>query len=189
MSGKPVGTSAVMRRWSILTCSITSHRSTTNTTGPESDYTRVSPPSSTSSDHEAGGRSGCFPQIRPTAPPPISTTCLIHSTLGKWWKMGHRYGFWRTKVVLRHPSRLRWVEWLPWVGVLATAAAYGAGSPLWWLGGALYAAVLFAEGLRNARSGASFLLGVPFCLMMLHASFSVGLIDGFLRRGRPASDR
>lgn len=111
------------------------------------------------------------------------------TTLGKWWKMGHRYGFWRTKVVLRHPSRLRWVEWLPWAGILATAAAYGAGSPLWWVGGALYAGVLFAEGLRNARSGASFVLGVPLCLVMLHASFSVGLIDGFLRRGRPASDR
>lgn len=111
------------------------------------------------------------------------------TTLGKWWKMGHRYGFWRTKVVMRHPSRFRWVEWLPWVGVLATVAAYGAGSPLWWVGGALYAGVLFAEGLRNARSGASFVLGVPLCLLMLHASFSMGLVDGFLRRGRPASDR
>ena len=28
------------------------------------------------------------------------------SSLQKWWKMCHRYGFWRTKVVLRHPKRL-----------------------------------------------------------------------------------
>ena len=24
------------------------------------------------------------------------------NTLSQWWKMGHRYGFWRTKVLLKH---------------------------------------------------------------------------------------
>ena len=27
------------------------------------------------------------------------------STLGNWWKMSHRYGFWRTKVIMKHPNR------------------------------------------------------------------------------------
>lgn len=111
------------------------------------------------------------------------------TTLRKWWKMGHRYGFWRTKVLLRHPSRLRWVEWLPWTGAVATALAYLTAAPLWWMGAAAYGCVLVAEGIRHVRSGPSYIVGVPLCLLMLHASFSLGLLDGFLRRGRPASDR
>ena len=110
-------------------------------------------------------------------------------TLFKWWKMGHRYGFWRTKVVLRHPRRIRAIEWLPWMGVVGSMILLWGNVALWWLGAAAYVGVLMVEGLRHSRRHPSLLLGLPLCLFILHASFSIGLIDGFVRRGRNASDR
>ena len=49
------------------------------------------------------------------------------STLGQWWKMSHRYGFWRTKVLLRHPKRFDPREILPIVGLLSIFIL-----PNWW---------------------------------------------------------
>ena len=110
-------------------------------------------------------------------------------TLTKWWKMGHRYGFWRTKVVVKHPRRFRVVEWLPWVGVIGTLVAWFAQVNLWWIGVAAYAVVLALEGARASFNRPSLLLGLPITLLILHVSFSIGLVDGFFRRGRNASDR
>ena len=56
---------------------------------------------------------------------------------------------------------------------------------------AAYAGVLLLEAVRMMlRFGRpSLMVGVPICLVLLHTSFSIGLIDGFLRKGRAASDR
>jgi hypothetical protein len=35
----------------------------------------------------------------------------------------------------------------------------------------------------------SLLIGIPICLFMLHTSFSIGLLDGLLRKGKASSDR
>ncbi len=113
------------------------------------------------------------------------------SGLKQWWKMGHRYGFWRTKVLLKHPKRAKWQEFLPLIGLLVTAVLLGLSSSLASVPIILYALALvaggFLEALRQRR--ASSLLGVPLCLLMLHTSFSIGLVDGLLRKGRLPNDR
>ena len=119
----------------------------------------------------------------------------VHMTkragLKRWWKMGHRYGFWRTKTVLRHPKRISLREYLPWFGLLLTLALFGLDSPWWTVLIGAYGCVLVAEAVRMVLrfKRPSLLVGVPMCLFMLHTSFSIGLIDGFLRRGRAATDR
>ena len=122
-----------------------------------------------------------------------ATTVHMHkrSTLANWWKMGHRYGFWRTKVLLKHPRRATWQEFLPLLGLLLTVALGMVGEPLWW---GLVACYGFALGLAGVHrmmrgDGWSALFGVPLCLMMLHTSFTLGLGDGLVRRGRMPSDR
>ena len=42
------------------------------------------------------------------------------SSFRSWFLMSHRYGFWRTKVLLKHPQRLVLREFLPLIGLLAT---------------------------------------------------------------------
>lgn len=121
------------------------------------------------------------------------TTVHMHkrSTLANWWRMGHRYGFWRTKVLVKHPRRATWQEFLPLLGLLLTIVLVMAGEPMWWGLVACYGAVLGLAGIhRTVRGdGWSALFGVPLCLLMLHTSFTLGLGDGLVRRGRMPSDR
>ena len=120
---------------------------------------------------------------------------VVHMTkrtgLLRWSKMGHRYGFWRTKTVIKHPKRISLREYLPWLGLLATLSLAFAHMDWWLLPPMAYVCVLAIEAVRmSVKFGRiSMLLGVPLCLFMLHVSFSVGLLDGFLRRGRAPSDR
>jgi succinoglycan biosynthesis protein ExoA len=120
-------------------------------------------------------------------------TVAMHkrSTLGQWWRMGHRYGFWRTKVLLRHPRRAKWQEFLPWIGLISTFGLYLGGVGLWWLPSALYGVVLGCLGILHgsAQRSAMSVVGVPLCMVMLHTSFSLGLVDGLVRRGRLPRDR
>ena len=113
------------------------------------------------------------------------------NTLSQWWKMGHRYGFWRTKVLLKHPRRASWLEFLPLFGLLLTAGFFLASVAGWWMLPAAYGvALLVAAGQRVGQGdGWSAFVGVPLCLVMLHSSFTLGLVDGLLRRGRSPTDR
>ena len=108
------------------------------------------------------------------------------SSLGKWWNMCHRYGFWRTKVVLRHPKRLDLRETLPLLGLALIFIL-----PQWWIAPLAYGIVIVLAGAYHsiATSRISALLGVPLCLIILHSAFTLGLLDGLVRSGRPPSDR
>ena len=108
------------------------------------------------------------------------------STIGKWWKMCHRYGFWRTKVVLSHPTRLDPRELLPILGLVLVFVL-----PEWWYAPAAYLSTLLLVGViyRPKKSGLTPIFGIPICLIILHTAFTIGLFDGFTRSGRPPSDR
>jgi hypothetical protein len=113
------------------------------------------------------------------------------SGLLKWWKMGHRYGFWRMKVLRKHPKRVSAREFLPWFGLLTTLALCFLQTELALILPGCYFTVLVIEGIRSSfiSKRISTLFGVPFCLFMLHSSFSIGLLDGLLRKGRAPTDR
>ena len=113
------------------------------------------------------------------------------TTLTQWWKMGHRYGFWRTKVLLKHPSRAKWQEFLPLLGAVLTIALFLFNAPNWMLPPTVYGLALVLAGLFSVLSGRGplTLVGVPLCLLMLHTSFSLGLLDGLVRKGRLSRDR
>ena len=103
--------------------------------------------------------------------------------------MSHRYGFWRTKVLLKPPRRLVLRELFPLFGLIATSMLLFF-NPIWSmiLIGA-YGAVLLLSGLFSAKKGPSHILGVPFCLLILHTGFTLGLFDGLIRKGRASRDR
>ncbi len=108
------------------------------------------------------------------------------SSLGKWWKMCHRYGFWRTKVLIRHPKRFDLREILPLFGLLLIFFL-----PQWWFAPAAYGIAILIAGAYHSFTSSKFsaLLGVPLCLIILHTAFTLGLFDGLVRSGRTPSDR
>ena len=113
------------------------------------------------------------------------------SQLANWWKMGHRYGFWRMKTVRKHPTRASIREFLPWFGLVMTICLMLWNPNVGIVLPSLYLFVLLAEGLRSSikTKRITAILGVPLCLLMLHTSFSIGLLDGIFRKGRAPNDR
>ena len=93
------------------------------------------------------------------------------STLGNWWKMGHRYGFGEQSPP--QTPRASNVAFLPLVGLLLTLMLAVVGWT-WWAGPLLcYTAVLGLAGVHRTivvGDGRSALLGVPLCLLMLHTN-------------------
>ena len=122
-------------------------------------------------------------------------------TLGGWLKFGHRYGFWRMKHLRLAPSRASLLEFLPWVGLLTTLFLCCTGLkftglgltdvPIWLIPPLTYAVVLALHGLFESvtRQQPTLLLGMPMMLFLLHVTFSIGLLDGLIRKGRAPKDR
>ena len=112
------------------------------------------------------------------------------TNLTNWWKMSHRYGFWRTKVLLKHPSRFDVREILPIVGLILIFAMNQ-----WWLAPSVYLGVLivvsliYGNGAKTKTQRFTSIYGIPLCLLILHTAFTIGLFDGLIRSGKPPSDR
>jgi len=113
-------------------------------------------------------------------------------TLPKWWRMSHRYGFWRMKHLRKDAGRFRFREFLPLMGAISVPVLILEGSLDLAFGlVCLYLAVLLGLGVQSMRSSglSSMLWGVPACLAILHTGFTVGLIDGLIRKGGASRDR
>lgn len=112
-------------------------------------------------------------------------------TLGKWWRMSIRYGFWRTKVLLKHGDRFSLREFMPWLGVFLTLGLYFTFQVWSSVPPLLYSLVLVCVGFNSAFKNKQFshLIGVPLTLLILHTGFSIGLLQGLLIRGKIAKDR
>ena len=118
------------------------------------------------------------------------------TTVKQWWRMGYRYGFWRMKHVIDAKSRMRIGEFLPWIGLAIVAGFAIDGQSTLFLPNFLwpiiaYLATLFVVGGYETRrsNDTSMIWGVPFMLILLHTSFSVGLLAGAFRSGKPPNDR
>ncbi len=106
-----------------------------------------------------------------------------------WLLMSHRYGFWRTKVLLKHPKRIVLRELMPLFGLILTSILLAINPIFAAMPIGAYACVLFGSGLLNIRKGVSHVFGVPFALLTLHVGFTFGLVDGLVRKGRASHDR
>jgi cellulose synthase/poly-beta-1,6-N-acetylglucosamine synthase-like glycosyltransferase len=118
------------------------------------------------------------------------------TSISGWLRFGHRYGFWRTKHLLKTPERASILEFLPWIGLLATLGLCWSGTellgyPTWQIPVVAYLIVLILHSILEAisHSQISLIIGLPIMLILLHITFSLGLLDGLLRRGRAPKDR
>ena len=117
-------------------------------------------------------------------------------TIKKWWRMGFRYGFWRMKHVVEAKKRMRIGEFLPWIGLFIVLALAIDGQstssiPNFLIPIFAYIVTLLIVGMDEARrwKKPSLLFGVPMLLILLHTSFSAGLLFGIFSSGKPPRDR
>ena len=113
------------------------------------------------------------------------------NNIANWWKMSVRYGFWRTKILMQYPSRVSIREFLPLFGILMTVFL-----AIWFKSFVsipliAYGIVLTFVGINSVfySKKISSIFGTPLCMIILHTGFSLGLIQGLIKKGKVANDR
>ena len=121
----------------------------------------------------------------------VSVKMVKRTSFISWTKMGFRYGFWRTKLVKTHRQRVSAREFLPWFGLLITLGLYFNDQEFWYLPAMLYLIVLGIEGFRFTitKRDPTMVVGVPISIILLHTSFSIGLLYGIFGKRRSFNDR
>jgi glycosyltransferase involved in cell wall biosynthesis len=125
--------------------------------------------------------------------PSVRSVYFARANLSQLGRQYARYGFWKARMLLRHPTSLRWRQALPPLVALSTAGllvgglfaplALGALAIEW----AAYATVLGLAGLREAvrHRSSSLAVGLPLALATMHlswgAAFWWGLLTGVIR--------
>jgi hypothetical protein len=129
-----------------------------------------------------GGRIVCNPAIR---------SCYhSRTTLPGLWRQYVAYGFWKVRVILRHPRQASLSHLVP--GAFVTSVlALSAGAPWWgpWPFGAvaaLYAASSVVASVVAARGRWRVLPLLPLVYAVLHVGYGAGFLGGLVRLVRGA---
>lgn len=131
---------------------------------------------------EAGGRIWLDPQIR--------SVYYARASLADLARQYWRYGFWKAKMLRRHPGSIRWRQALPPVFVLSLAVWLLLGI-LWpfavWLfvlESSIYTAVLLLAGLHVAwkQRDLSFVVGFPIAIATMHLAWGSAFLWSLIFR-------
>jgi len=137
---------------------------------------------------QAGGKIWFDPSIR--------STYFARGTLADLWRQYARYGYWKARMLIRHPGSLRWRQALPALFVATTVV--GLAAVLWWpparvllgIQWSVYLLILIAAAVVEAarRRAIFWIAGLPASWGTMHiawgAAFWWGLLEGLGGRNR-----
>jgi len=122
--------------------------------------------------------------------PRIRSVYFARPTLGALAKQYWRYGFWKRRMLRRHPETVRWRQAVPPVFV---ASVFILLLLSFWLPACallaaevfLYALILFGAGVQQAarRGRPSLALGFPLAVGVIHFSWGGGFLWSMIQRG------
>jgi glycosyltransferase involved in cell wall biosynthesis len=128
--------------------------------------------------------------------PHIATACYTRKRFGSLWRQYYEYGYWKVRVMQKHPGQMRPRQFVPpafVAGLLISLLA----APLWTLGvwslglaAASYSAVNLAaswSSTRGERWGVRLL--VPVAYAVLHVAWGTGFLVGLVRFAGRWKDR
>lgn len=119
--------------------------------------------------------------------PRIRSQYYSRTSLGSLWRQYYQYGFYKVRVLQKHPRQMRLRQFVP--PAFVTAVLGGALlSPLSkairaaWRGaiGAYVAANLFASWRIARRNGRAHFLRLPLVFSILHFSYGLGFLHGLV---------
>lgn len=121
--------------------------------------------------------------------PSIRSVYFARATLPELVKQYFRYGFWKWRMLRRHPATLRWRQGLPPLFVLSLIGLgiLGVFLPLFRLLLAaevsLYACTLAVAGVLAAvkRRNFSLVLGLPLAISCMHISWGAGFLWSIIK--------
>jgi succinoglycan biosynthesis protein ExoA len=124
-----------------------------------------------------GGRILLCPQIR--------SQYTNRSSPRELWLQYFGYGYWKVRVMQKHPRQMSWRQFVPPALVLALLSALGLSVfgilwPLALIAGGYLAANLVTSLWIAARSGLQYLAVLPAVFVILHISFGAGFLTGLI---------
>ena len=129
---------------------------------------------------DAGGRIVCSPAIK--------SSYRSRTTLARLWRQYFDYGWWKVRVMQKHPAQVRGRHLVPTafvIAILGGAVVTIALSPGVILFGGVLAAYLsaMAVSITRQRHGAraGVLAVLPAVYLTLHGAYGIGVIAGLLR--------
>ena len=128
--------------------------------------------------------------------PRIVSVCYTRNTFRALWRQYFQYGYWKVRVMQKHPRQMRPRQFVPPAFVSSLLVSLVA-APIWapaaWLFGlaaASYAAVNLAVSLWSARGERwSVRLLVPAAYAVLHVAWGTGFLVGLVRFAGRWKDR
>ena len=126
--------------------------------------------------------------------PEIRSWYVCRSSLRKLWRQYFEYGYWKVRVLQKHPRQMRWRQFVPpvFVGALLGTLALSAFGILWPLAliaGTYLAANLAASLWVATRSDLRYLTILPLAFVILHISYGIGFLNGLIRFADRWGDR
>jgi hypothetical protein len=122
--------------------------------------------------------------------PDVRSRYFSRTSIRSLWRQYFQYGYWKVRVMQKHPRQMRWRQFAPpalvlgWLVCAALAASWTA-APLLMLS-ALYLAVLILGAcITAARTSWRYGLLLPLIFAVLHWSYGFGFLAGLAAfRGR-----
>jgi len=112
----------------------------------------------------------------------VQSTYYSRGTLSKLWRQYFQYGFYKTRVMQKHPRQMSPRQFVPAAFVsslcLALMTSPWMRSPLIFLLGAYLFALIFATATICSRRGWKHLLHLPVAFATLHLSYGFGFMLG-----------
>lgn len=128
--------------------------------------------------------------------PDIQSRYYSRASLRSLWRQYFQYGFWKVRVMQKHPRQMRWRQFVPPTLVtvltvsLLTAPWSGTGkAALLIVGGAYSAALLFGSLWTAHKAGWRYLALLPAVFATLHLSYGLGFVAGLFRFWNRWGDR
>jgi glycosyltransferase involved in cell wall biosynthesis len=103
------------------------------------------------------------------------------------WRQYLQYGYWKVRVMQKHPRQMRWRQFVPAAFVLSLLGALAlAVTPVGWRAAelliALYAIAIGAAATQvTRRRGWRLLSGLVLAFPILHVSYGLGFLTGIVR--------
>lgn len=120
--------------------------------------------------------------------PDIKSRYYSRSSLKKLWRQYYQYGYWKVRVMQKHPNQMSLRQFVPPLFVAALAgslllslfSAFGRGLLLLVIG-SYTLANLGASVLTARKSGWEYLFRLPFIFATLHLSYGAGFLVGLVK--------
>ena len=118
----------------------------------------------------------------------VKSRYYSRSSLRSLWRQYLQYGYWKVRVMQKHPRQMRLRHFVPpvFVAALLMSGALAVASPLGRLGfltvlGAYLLANLSASVLTAMKNRLSHLPVLPLVFAILHVSYGAGFLGGLIR--------